>query len=500
MDKRVELLGLALAFVAAALYTTVQIVSGVNFFSAIKIVLVLSPFILALIAAQGSIWLGLGIGLLPFFFSMQVPILSRLSIAVVFAGTMAFFVFAQIAIKKENTKLFRPWYSRTVLAAAGIVLLRFAYDRPGSLSMGGTGGGGQAILYVMGFVGFWAFIHIAAKDWDPRKNLLVLVVVAGIAFVVTVLRAPSLAAVVYNAFHRTGWLLLSALLAVVLYLREKNVLKDNLSVYGVVAFILGVAAMSPHRSRPVMAAGMVLAMAYIYRRLNRIFIFMVILGVLGVGSLAAFMPDKIPLSMKRSLSVFIPMGQEYMRRDFEEAGMSYETGWESDFRTTMYELAWNRIKKSPVVGAGFTLDIETVLREYYSSGAGAGMAVLALAGGYHNSLLALAVFCGLPAALLSLVAITGVMVRFVRSTRRVVDPQFKMFAVTIVGFVVASSLQMLINGSAYDFFVVMSLLGMMAGMMTHTKLYADREAKAEQSPGAFLASNRFEKSYRQYYY
>jgi O-antigen ligase len=147
---------------------------------------------------------------------------------------------------------------------------------------------------------------------------------------------------------------------------------------------------------------------------------------------------------------------------------SAELGWHSDFRRTMNALAWRKIRRHPIVGNGFAFTREELVAVVGAARRGGlrnAQEALATSGGYHNTLIQMAVICGIPTVLLFVIAFVAIPRRFAMLVRSVADPQTTVFAALLLGFFVASSVQMLTNGSGVDLFVVCCLLGIMNGIM-----------------------------------
>lgn len=98
-------------------------------------------------------------------------------------------------------------------------------------------------------------------------------------------------------------------------------------------------------------------------------------------------------------------------------------------------------------------------------GLDAGQMTLVLSGVYHNSVVALAVFCGIPVAMLFVFGYGSVLWRFFRSIMRMDRPDWRLLGVSLLGFTVAITGQMLMNGAGNTFLVVCACLGVMNGMI-----------------------------------
>lgn len=125
-------------------------------------------------------------------------------------------------------------------------------------------------------------------------------------------------------------------------------------------------------------------------------------------------------------------------------------------------------------GFGFTRD-ELMMQTYVSGSREQMMSQLATSGIYHNVVIELAVFCGLPLAVLFVLAYLFSLIKFIRFAPGVDDPGFRMMAAALLGFFVAESGQMLMNGGGRDFYYICMLMGTMRGLRV---LVAERETEA----------------------
>jgi hypothetical protein len=102
---------------------------------------------------------------------------------------------------------------------------------------------------------------------------------------------------------------------------------------------------------------------------------------------------------------------------------------------------------------------------------------LAMAGGYHNSVLALAVFSGIPSAIAFTLALVVGAWRFYRIGRGTWVSDTRMLQAATLGFFFPCVGQMLMNGMGSSFYVVCVLLGAMRGFCVRDERMR-REARA----------------------
>jgi hypothetical protein len=234
---------------------------------------------------------------------------------------------------------------------------------------------------------------------------------------------------------------------------------------------------TPFRSRPVFAVGIVMAVAFVHGRLRRLGAvtlaglgLVVLLWTLGGSS-------RMPFIVTRSLSTIMPVSDTVASEYVNEFKSSSEFGWGSGFRAELNRMAWERIRERPVTGKGFAFTRDELIMQSYASGTQAEMmAHLAVSGIYHNVLVELAVFCGLPLAALFVLAYLFALVKFIRFAPGIGDPGIRMMAAALLGFFVAESGQMLMNGGGRDFYYICTLMGAMRGLRM---LMAAREPGGE---------------------
>jgi hypothetical protein len=233
---------------------------------------------------------------------------------------------------------------------------------------------------------------------------------------------------------------------------------------------------TPFRSRPVFAVGIVMAVAYVHGRLRRLGT--ATLAGLGLIMLLWFIggSGQVPFVVTRSLSTIMPVSDSMALDYANEFKSSSEFGWGSGFRAELNRMAWARIRERPVMGKGFGFTRDELLMHSYVSGSNEAMvSQLVTSGIYHDAIVELAVFCGLPLAALFVLAYLISLVKFVRFAPGIIDTDFRMMAAALLGFFVAESGQMLMNGGGRDFYYICMLMGAMRGLRF---LVAEREAEA----------------------
>jgi len=453
--------------VVALLSVLLKGVAGLS--DLLKGVSLAAVIVVVVIIAMSRLWLATGLALLTLTFSIPLPILRRLPLAVPFFALLFPIILGRAAILKTKEITLRDSISRIMILAAAIIIARFLYDRPGSVWFGGRGGGGEAVVFVVGGISFFTAgaVYGAARGSEGKtlRFLVALLVVVQFVLLAAQLR-QGLRSLVGLSFYRPMWFLGALWLAWSVNRTYAAKGTRLLPYYVASVMILILSVITPHRSRPLYAAAMIIMVAMNYGVTRRVLRFLALVSVGGLIILVALGPERLPVAVRRSLSTVIPSltGTEFVY-EAGELGISSERGWQSEFRRMLYRVGLRRIREHPLVGNGFAFTLEELL--FATLGYGdlqrATAALFGTSGTYHNSLLELGVFCGLPVVLLFVSAYLLAVVRFFRLVRRsAAGTPEKLLGSALLGFLVAQTGQMLINGAAYDFFVVSIVVGVAA--------------------------------------
>lgn len=472
-----------------AIFVLLTLQQGFSIVRIMRMLLLLAPILMILFFSVRAVWPALVLTTMASFVDVPLPLLDRLSISFVMVAGVTVFVIARIAIDKNTRGIFGNTQGWMMFVAALIVMMRLIYDRPGSARIGGRGGLGEAVYYVLGVIGFFSMTYLARGNWDIKKNARWMfymgIIVAVFYFIPRIHSEYGYA----RLFRRPIWLLLAIILAYTLN-RFRNVSFLDFrkwTPYVLMGGILLLCAVQPHRRSVLMGLAMILSIAFVYRRFKRTAFFVLVGGGLALMLLIIFFPQGIPWSMKRALSVIVPITEDQALFLHRERGYSFEVGWASEFRTFMYQLAFQRIRSNPLFGMGFSYSVEEILHEFNSvSGkfGSRGIYALALAGGYHNSILSLAVFCGLPAAIMFCLSSVITTIRFLKvMLRRTQDrPEMRFMGAVFLGFLSPGIIIMLVNGMAYEFFMVGCVLGLMNGLTMRIESEARVKAAVAAPP------------------
>lgn len=490
-----EKLQIYLAATVAALafmWLNIQILKGqFNLPALIQMGLVIGPLVVLLIGAKSNIWMGLLIGILPFTFTLPVFILDRFPPKFILTGVIILLVLGDWAIRHDDRVPFKDAGSKFMIIVLFFLLGRFIYDRPGSARMGGSGGGAEAVTYVMAFLAFPVLAHITYKfKWADKKNVRTIIILLCIGFIDTVIRqtaeARATGHTIPNLFSKTVWMGLSFIIAAVYekIRRSDDVLSDNMRLIAVMSVTMLLATMAQFRSRIYFAAGMIFSISIIFKKFRRTAMIFGLLSLVGI-SLAAINYTRLPAAMQRSLSTVIPYeATRYLGREMGKYGFSSELGWKSQWRREMYQLAIRDIKENPLIGRGFSFSLERILASLSAVSAMEAMqGGLAVSGGYHNSVIQLTVIIGIPVALLFVAGYVLICLNFFKAFPRIKDKRERIILGGIVGFFTASTGQMLMNGSGGSMFDICTCLGIMYG--TYLKYQGSETVAYQQHRSTF---------------
>ena len=457
---------IAVVYIYGAYIIGKQISIGIDFLSLVKIIFIFSPIIFYIIMKFKPFWIAISLGLLPFYNVIPVVVLDRLQISSLIGGMISIIVLMEVVVKKIRIDVFKTFESRCILFAVIIVFARVLYDRPGSARMGGQGGGNEAFQFMLALTIFIVFSIVASWNWDIRGNYRKMRnIILGIFlyYLISSLITAGLNKTFFHLFKPDLWMISSFMLV---WIYEKN-WKQSKSVHKykiiiMILFLLFLGLLSPYRSRPFFALGIILFISYIYRYLKHTIVIIFSIIILAYISPISQIRNRIPDSIKRSVSTLI----SFRRGDIINFQGSNEFGWNIGFRKTLFNMAIDDIKENPLWGKGFSFSNAELLQSMHVSikGFDEGQA-MSLTGGYHNSLLELGAMCGLPTLIFFSIGYILIFIKFIQSIRIIKDPKIRCFSATLVGFFAVWSGLMLTNGGGTEFYPVCLILGIMNGIL-----------------------------------
>lgn len=439
------------------------------------------------------VWPGLLLGSLLLTYSPPVGVLHRIELGMVLVMFIGLVYIVRSALAHPPaSRVFAAAEAWFMLMALTIVLARFAKDRPGSALLGEVGGAGEASLYLLGALTYFLAALVFAEDWDADRNTAVVLKIGLLATLAQIslaaYRTQALVLFIGGIFSRQLWLLLPLLMA--WFSERKSTVGGRSSRMSAFlawfTILLGIS--TPFRSRPFFAVGIVLGVAARYRRLRRVAAVLVVGGLVALAVLVAAGTERLSPLTARSLSTIVRADETRVFRLAHQFGTSSEMGWTSEFRREMWRLASHHIRSHPWFGKGFILsraELGFALTGFYDFQR--ATLSISLAGGYHNSVLALAVFAGIPCAAAFVCAMLLGSWRFYRMARRTPLTESRVMQAAVLGFFIPCAGQMLMNGMGNHFYVVCVLLGTMRGMCVREarlRLRAGEATAAEEGPQA----------------
>lgn len=460
-------------YMLGAMYITTQVIGGINLSGLLKLGGLLSPVLLMLFLSWRRYWIGILLGLMTIHYTFPIIFLDRIPVEVMFLGAMLVLTIGEMAIVRVRAAPPFRGAARLLMLAGVIIWARVLWDRPGSARMGMSGGLWQASLFALSPLAFWVTNRHASGEWPLRKNLIVATIMTGLWYAwaigsLTVREGLSRALVM--GFGTAAWWLSSAFLVFCFARAARPGASGGIRLLAraTPALVLTLSLFAGFRSRPVFALGIIAMVATIYRQLGRTFMILIVAGVIGLGGMLSLFPAGIPQRIMRTMSLVVSINQRYATDQYysKELGMSGEMGWRSTIRGELWTYGVEKIKEHPWIGRGFAFDVQDFISVSGFRGIGVSSDAMRLgSGSYHNSLMSLAVACGLPAVLLFSFGFVRLVIRFVRRTLQDhANPDRQGTATVLLGYLAAATGQMLMNGDGNDILHLCMVLGILHGL------------------------------------
>ncbi len=454
-------------FVGISVYVVRLLVGGLHVDQMFRIAVSLLPFMMIVVIASRRHWLTFGLAF--WMISMRIPVLLFDSMTVGFIMMMmiaGIYVMERLVTRERFLKV-EDWQSALLLVAGAIILTRLLLDRPGSARLGGVGGLRHAVSYSTAAPLFFLMNQLGREPFAPRKVLRGIVILSllmllwrGIWRFLVVQPMPFY----FGWFEGGAWFLLPLLLALLLHRVRRGVTPMPVAVL-FSAFIVALSILSPFRSRIYFSVASISAVFWSFGYRRRLFLWLVILFCMAIPILTVMPKTMVPVVARRALSTILPYDRGDAR-GLEDRGIlvSGEFGWTSDFRRSIIEMAVRNIQQSPWFGQGWAFSSEELIWASAFQGANWAASSLVTAGDYHNSLVTVAVKCGIPAALFLGVALFSMLWRAGMRTNEGKDGDFQVLYAGMVGTVVIIFGQMLMNGGAQDLQAVCAMLGFLCAV------------------------------------
>lgn len=437
------------------------------FFKLIIIGIAILPFVFTQIVKSRNYWLIIAFASTIYIAKIPLPFLDALNIGYIVNAMLLGLLFAELAMKKiALPNIFMGFTNRCMAFFTFVITARFLIDRPGAGSMGGVGGLSTALPTLLAG---WCFfsVYIFAREWKPCKQQIKILYIFAILGLTRIIYRNIMLYIPLGHFinifpYPSVWVLLFFPLAT-----QLNQLKDsfktpiNLKVLIMTAAIMLLSLISMNRA-PILYTPAAMATVYwCYHKANR-YILILALGLLALISFTTFFPQLVPRSAVRTLSLI----SENIVNEKGQQGLG-ETGWESDWRTKLAQIAWEDIKKHPIAGKGFAFSFEEL--QYNAllaqSGDAARFGGLLSSGGYHNGILFLAVKTGIPTTAAFILAFLSIFSRFLTYTKHENKDNLKIFCTGLSAIMICTTAKMLTNGGPLDIFNMTIYMGIMQGIL-----------------------------------
>jgi hypothetical protein len=459
MNNRLILAMTTVIAIAAAVFGTLSWISG-SFFSSVTLMSMIGAFGLSLLFHLRKHWVALLLVGNLWNIRSGLPLLDTLTYGVILQLVIVCLAWAERIILKKQTIWVLNVGDRAMLLFGVILLIQLIVEHPGSARLGGPGGLGQMIYYV---IAGWIYIGglaLAQDEWT-EKSAVRWYICASLVFECMGIITRGLEGN-YNAFFNVFWIvgfpLFAGMVAWIMQ-RWKTGKTTIFSVLAIVLFILGISFYAQFRTCPYIALIMIFGIALIYRLRFRFWVIMTALMVGGMLLLQVLPVYSIPQTMRRTLSTFRPFDRASMRQDDAYLG---EFGWDSEFRIDLWNRAKLEISAHPWRGAGWGFSFEDIFAAVARGGQEGIKSSNALAGGYHNGMFTLAAKSGLPVALLWGFAYVYLLLRFLCRIPKERDS--KILAAVLIGTLAGETVVFLTNGGGPEcvhmaiFLAIMSAL------------------------------------------
>jgi len=457
MERRFGLFFWGVVAFAILMAMAIKVISGglINYFQA---ALLLSPFIFILFLRYRALWhVWIPIALVAVRLKIPIRGFDKLTLIILLILLLLITSILDAAMRRGRLTKEKKWEDKAAFLLASLLTLRFLYDRPGFVAFGAEQGGLlNSLEYVIAAWGYFVVQRVASLGHFTRKQLRVSAGVVAALFANALIRTHLFGEHLFVRAlgEQETWMLTAMLLSLII---TSPSFRAKMFLYSATAFVfLGMGAISTYRARVLYILSNVLAITSFTQYTKRFLMILAVGGVVGLAGAITFQ-EHMPVGMARFLSLFT--------RVEKTEGVGGQYGAEDSFRGTLYQLAWEQICRHPVAGRGFGISVEEALTVLAVSGQTTLLEMMAMGGAYHNSIVALAVTAGLPAAVLFTVILISIPRKFSRMLKTRTDGDFRTWGFVIIGFFFAVLCMALLNGGPREFMSMMILTGYMRGMM-----------------------------------
>ena len=462
---------IALFWLTFALFLVKKVLIG-GFFNMLWLVgvLILTTFFFLL--KHEKKWHGLALGLLPgTLFTFNAYGMSSINFSFLFTLFVILVIFSHAIFKKRDMKRSEPRKVEDFIMflILGYVSIRLIYDRPGLIAFGaGEGGLMLSLFFWLGAAGFFAYKALCFRIKPSLKNLNMVIFFGILIEIHQAFRSVQIGQRMWfqELAGFPSWMLLPILLVFCLEKRKKL----GFHFWAISSFFLLLGLVADHRTRLFFMAGIILLIAFFYKRFRRAFITLAIIGTIGIGGMVG--SGHVPDVVRRPLSIIFPSiaaegtDLRYGRR---------AVGFKDDFRARLYRMAWKEIKQHPILGKGVGLNVYEALDILAGDRSDNRIGMLALSGSYHNTYVSVAVKLGLPIAFLFLWISFAVPIRLGRSIYNHPDTANRQLSVILIAFLFGVIFFASINGGHKSFYIISIVLGYMSYL--HTQIMKEKMEK-----------------------
>lgn len=463
MNNRFILGLVTAAAIAAAVLSALQLTGAGSFTTMLALLTMGLLFSLSLLFKIRRYWVGMLLLGNLWSTNLNLPLFDNFTNGVVLQLVMIALAWAEKIILKQRSDYELNPGERAMLLFSCIMTLQLLIEHPGSARLGGAGGLGQMIYYVIAGWMYWGALTLARYDWgEVVATRWFLGASAWFCLSGVGLRIlygddrPF-----FSLFWSAGFPLFSYLLGKAMQ-RWMSGRSTIFMVLAAALFILAASFYSAYRACPYIAIFMIFFVAIIFRLRYR-FWFAIVTVMLGAFLVANTLPERaIPESFRRTLSTFRGIDPNNMLN--RDPG---EYGWDFEFRADLWNRAKQEIIHHPLTGGGWVFSFDEIIAAVAQNGVEGLKSSNALSGGYHNGLITLAAKSGLPAALSFLFAYLYLLFRFLRRIPENMDS--RLLAAVLTGTLAGETVVFLTNGGGQQSVHIAVLLAVMSACVHRWK-------------------------------
>jgi hypothetical protein len=460
MNNRLILAMTTVIAIVAAVFGTLSWISG-SLYSNVALMSLIGVFGLSILFYLRKHWVALLLVGNLWNIRSGLPLLDIFTYGLILQLVIVCLAWAERIILKKKSIWVTNIGDRAMLLFGVILLIQLIIEHPGSARLGGPGGLGQMIYYV---IAGWIYIGglaLAQDEWT-EKSAVRWYICASLVFECMGIITRGLEGT-YNAFFNVFWIVgfpFFACMVAWIMQRWKTGKTTIFSVLAIVLFILGISFYAQFRTCPYIALIMIFSTALIYRLRFRFWVIMTALMLGGMLLLQVVPVYSIPESMRRTLSTFRPFDRANMMNS--DIMYTAEFGWDSEFRIDLWNRAKLEISEHPWRGAGWGFSFEDIFAAVAKGGQEGIKSSNALAGGYHNGMFTLAAKSGLPVAFLFLFGYLYLLIRFLLHIPK--DSISRLLGAVLVGTLMAETVVFLTNGGGPECVHMAMFLAIMSAL------------------------------------